>query len=58
MYLLASLQPVLGHRYTGNKLIPHPLLFIVVSILFSPNHPLFLVNVLDSNVYAQIFRTV
>ena len=58
MYLLVSLKPVLRHRYEENQPIALPTLCIVVFILITSNHPLSLVNFLDSNVYVQIFRTM
>ena len=58
LYLLVSLKPVLRHRYTENQPIALPTLCIVVSILITSNHPLSLVNSLDSNVYVQIFLTM
>ena len=57
-YLVVSLKPVLRHRYTENQPIAQPTLCFVVSILITSNHPLSLVNFLDSNVYAQIFLTM
>ena len=57
MYLLVSLKPVLRHRYTENQPIALPTLCNVVFILISSNHPLSLVNFLDSNVNVQIFLT-
>ena len=56
--LLVSLKPVLKHRYTENQPIALPTLCIVVSILITSNHPMSLVNSLDSNVYVQIFMTM
>ena len=57
-YLLVSQKPVLKHRYTENQPIALTTLCIVVSILITSNHPLSLVNSLDSNVFVQIFLTM
>ena len=57
-YLLVSLKPVLKHRYTENQPIALPTFCILVSILITSNHPLSLVNSLDSYVYVQIFLTM
>ena len=56
--MLVSLKPVLKHRYAESQPFALPTLCIVVSILITSNHPLSLVNFLDSNVYVQIFLSM
>ena len=57
-YLFVSLTPVSKHRYAENQPIALPTLCIIVSILITSNHPLSLVNTLDTNECVQIFLSM